>query len=710
LNFDGPTRTFSGIPANPDVGVIDIKITADDGISTVTEIFTLTVNNTDDPPVFGGANTGAVTEDLAVAAGNISTSGILTVADPDVGESSFQAGVSNGSYGDLTIDAAGNWSYVAVNSQPAIQALAAGESLVDTLTVTSFDGTTTDVVITINGAEDAPTLDNAVADQTATEDIAFSFTFAANTFGDLDTSDTLIYTATLSDNSALPGWLNFDDSTRTFSGIPANPDVGAIDIKITADDGISTVTDTFTLTVNNTDDPPVFGGVNTGAVTEDLAVVAGNISTSGILTVADPDVGESSFQAGVSNGSYGDLTIDAAGNWSYVADNSQAVIQALAAGESLVDTLTVTSFDGTTTNVVITINGTEDAAVIGGTATAVVVEDGTLVATNSLTISDTDTSDNPVSFNDVASTPGRNGYGNFEIIANTWTYTLNNGLAAVQSLGAGASLSDTFTFTATDGSTQLVTVTINGVAEPQTTPPPAVVDPPVFEPPPEFDLSADDSPAGGEGSAVLGFGLGPAGSDIVRVAQNSTSPSVREEIDVAAYLQQDASETTPTDRDPSKNEQLEKEMEQPLLQAIQQRNLRLDKLTLQVSDDAELNARYEQELLDRIDRMHQGIDSDSNQRNADEVEVQIIMGTTVGLTAGIVSWVLRGGSLLASLMSTVPLLNRFDPLPILKSRDEKEDVEEDKDDERTDTTIRRREKRVDGMFSGTDSARDNLSE
>jgi len=357
---------------------------------------------------------------------------------------------------------------------------------------------------------------------------------------------------------------------------------------------------------------------------------------------------------------------------------------------------------GTTTNVLITINGVEDAAVIGGTATAVVAEDGTLVTTNSLTISDTDTSDNPVSFNDLAPTSGGNGYGNFQMSANTWTYTLNNGLAAVQSLGAGATLSDTFTFTATDGSSQLVTVTINGAAEPQTAPPPApppVVDPPVFELPP------DDPPPDREGATVRGFNL-PTGSDIVRVAQDSTSPSVREEIDVAAYLQQDVAETTPAESNPSQNQQVEKRMEQPLLQAMQERNLRIDKLTLQVSDDAELNARYEQELLDRIDRMHQGIDSDSTQQNADDIEVQIIMGTTVSLTAGIVSWVLRGGSLLASLMSTVPLLNRFDPLPILKSRDEKEDVEEDKDDESTDTTIRRREKRIDGMFSETDSARE----
>ena len=660
-----------------------------------TQLVTVTIIGAEDAAVIGGTAIGTVVEDGALTVGSTLTITDTDANDNPIGFNDVTTTLGDNGYGyfEITSNA---WTYTLNNGHASVQALDTGETLNDTYTFSASDGSTQLVTVTINGAEDTPTLDNAVADQTATEDIAFSFTFAANTFGDIDTSDILIYTATLSDNSPLPGWLNFDGSTRTFSGIPANPDVGAIDIKITADDGSSTVIDTFTLTVINAPDAPVFGGAISGVVSEDLAVVAGNISTSGILTVADPDVGESSFQAAVNNGSYGDLSIDAAGNWSYVADNSQAAIQTLDAGESLVDTLTVTSFDGTTTNVLITINGVEDAAVVGGTATAMVTEDGTLAATNSLTISDTDTSDNPVSFNDVAPTPGGNSYGNFEITANTWTYTLNNGLAIVQSLGVGASLSDTFTFTATDGSTQLVVVTINGVAEPQTAPP--VADPPVFEPPPEFDSSPDDPFFDSEGAAVRGFSLESTGIDIVRVAQNSNSPSVREQIDVAAYLQQDAAETTPIDRSPSKNEQLEKQMEQ--------RNLHLDKLTLQVSDDAELNARYEQELLDRIDRMHQGIDSESSQQNADDVEVQIIMGTSVGLTAGIVSWVLRGGSLLASLMSTVPLLNRFDPLPILKSRDKKEDVEEDKDDERTDTTIRRREKRVDGMFSGTDGARE----
>ena len=52
------------------------------------------------------------------------------------------------------------------------------------------------------------------------------------------------------------------------------------------------------------------------------------------------------------------------------------------------------------------------------------------------------------------------------------------------------------------------------------------------------------------------------------------------------------------------------------------------------------------------------------------------VGSTAGLTAGFVSWLLRGGSLLASMMSTLPLLNRFDPLSITYTT--KRDTEKDK--------------------------------
>ena len=57
--------------------------------------------------------------------------------------------------------------------------------------------------------------------------VAFSYAFPANTFSDAD-SDTLTYTATQSDDSALPSWLTFTASTRTFSGTPQAADRGIV--------------------------------------------------------------------------------------------------------------------------------------------------------------------------------------------------------------------------------------------------------------------------------------------------------------------------------------------------------------------------------------------------------------------------------------------------------------------------------------------------
>ena len=69
----------------------------------------------------------------------------------------------------------------------------------------------------VANTNDAPTVANAIADQNATEDAAFSFQFAANTFADVDVGDTLTYSATLAGGDALPGWLSFNAATRTFS-------------------------------------------------------------------------------------------------------------------------------------------------------------------------------------------------------------------------------------------------------------------------------------------------------------------------------------------------------------------------------------------------------------------------------------------------------------------------------------------------------------
>src|SRR5919202_2235052 len=109
---------------------------------------------------------------------------------------------------------------------------------------------------TLDVSNDAPVVTNAIADQAATEDTAFIFTIPANTFSDVD-GDTLTYSATLADGSALPSWLSFDGTTGTFSGTPENSDVGSLNIKVIAADGSgATAQDIFILAIANTNDNP----------------------------------------------------------------------------------------------------------------------------------------------------------------------------------------------------------------------------------------------------------------------------------------------------------------------------------------------------------------------------------------------------------------------------------------------------------------------
>ena len=102
------------------------------------------------------------------------------------------------------------------------------------------------VVVTNN----PPTVANAIPDQSATAGTAFSYAFPANTFSDADTGDTLTYTATKADDTALPTWLAFAAGTRTFSGTPQAADIATVAVKVTASDGNGgSVSDTFDITV-----------------------------------------------------------------------------------------------------------------------------------------------------------------------------------------------------------------------------------------------------------------------------------------------------------------------------------------------------------------------------------------------------------------------------------------------------------------------------
>ena len=122
---------------------------------------------------------------------------------------------------------------------------------IDTVVVFATEGSSSSgrdtLIVTVNAVNDAPRLASPFADVSTTTGRIFSLDLSTN-FSDQD-GDALTYTSTLSDGVALPSWLNFEDGTATFSGIPLPSDVGASDVVVTASDGSSSVSDTFTLTV-----------------------------------------------------------------------------------------------------------------------------------------------------------------------------------------------------------------------------------------------------------------------------------------------------------------------------------------------------------------------------------------------------------------------------------------------------------------------------
>jgi RHS repeat-associated protein len=254
LTFNPTDRTFSGTPTNDNVGSLNVKVTATDKAgATVSDILTITVENTNDAPILNSA-----IADQNAKQGNAFSFQIPTntFTDIDAGDVlTYSATLENGNAlpswltfnsttrtfsGTPTNDNVGNLNVKAIATDKA------GANVSDIF------------VITVENVNDAPTLANKIADQNAKQGNAFNFQIPSNTFADIDAGDVLTYSATLENGNSLPSWLTFNSTTRTFSGTPTNDNVGNLNIKaIATDKAGATVSDIFTITVENINDAPV---------------------------------------------------------------------------------------------------------------------------------------------------------------------------------------------------------------------------------------------------------------------------------------------------------------------------------------------------------------------------------------------------------------------------------------------------------------------
>ena len=177
------------------------------------------------------------------------------------------------------------------------------------------------------------------------------------------------------------GSFTFDPSHAAYQQLPdGQTRVLTVPVTVTDSTGLST-TENLTIEITGTNDVAVVTGTAVGQVTEDTQLTA-----SGTLTVTDPDAGQAEFVPQPSAaGTYGSFAVDANGQWSYTLDNTDPKVQGLTSTDQLTDTIIVSTKDGTTQQITVTINGTDDKATIGGTAVGTVTEDQQLTAAGSLT-------------------------------------------------------------------------------------------------------------------------------------------------------------------------------------------------------------------------------------------------------------------------------------------------------------------------------------
>src|SRR5260221_84522 len=333
-----------------------------------TQIVTVTLTGTNDPTVIVAAATtasGAITEQAGVTAGTATdlASGSIVFTDADLTDThrvlnvvpqgaGYLGSFTLGALADSTggVDGSIPWTFSVADG--ALDFLATGQTLVQSYAVTIGDfhnGPATQIVtVTLTGTNDptvivaaSTTANGSIAEQAGvTGSTTTDLASGSIAFTDADLTDTHRVVSVVPQGAAYLGSFTLGtlaDSTGGVTGsIPWTFSVvdGALDFLVAGQTLVQSyavtigdfhsgaATQIVTVTLTGTNDAPVIAGVSVSSVTEDVAVSAGNLVSSGILTIADLDLGESGFvtQAGTPGSSgLGTFTLDAAGHWSYAA-------------------------------------------------------------------------------------------------------------------------------------------------------------------------------------------------------------------------------------------------------------------------------------------------------------------------------------------------------------------------------------------------------
>ncbi|MBS1191826.1 MAG: hypothetical protein H6R10_3618 [Rhodocyclaceae bacterium] len=241
--------------------VVDrFEYAATDGLVAVNSALAIAVGGVNDAPVTE-ADSAYATEDLQPA-----VTGNVLANDHDVDAGTVlqveAPGSYAGDYGSLSLAADGSYAYALDNASLKVQSLGRTAQRVEHFGYVATDGlvgTAEMLDVFLQGTNDAPIVVTPLADQQVNFHKPFFWALPAGSFADIDAGDTLDYTATLADGSALPDWLHFDAQKLTFSGVAPKAEMD-LDVRVTATDRVAatgstegslSVSDVFVLEVSH---------------------------------------------------------------------------------------------------------------------------------------------------------------------------------------------------------------------------------------------------------------------------------------------------------------------------------------------------------------------------------------------------------------------------------------------------------------------------
>jgi hypothetical protein len=240
LTFTPATGVLTGTPLNEHVGTHNVVIRANDGTADVDQTFSITVANINDAPV--------LTADVVTVGVNTTTQldVLLNDIDVDAGDSLTLTSVTPASAGTVV----NNATFVTYTSG----ATTGTDSF--TYTVTDAGGISLTATVNVTITQDSPPAFTSTAVTTVDEDAVYNYPItASDADGDTATITVLNKPDWLSFTPATPG----ATTTASLTGTPTNANVGGnqqVILRVTANGVV--VDQSFTITVNNTNDAPTF--------------------------------------------------------------------------------------------------------------------------------------------------------------------------------------------------------------------------------------------------------------------------------------------------------------------------------------------------------------------------------------------------------------------------------------------------------------------